>query len=366
MAGNDSTGTPRGIDVATLGFVREIRKIMELAACATSIDLNEAGTRFRIIIDVAQDKRPKIGALPLMWDVPSAVASLLDGRIEKLVFPDTSYEGARVAYWATPGDLIAAGLAPAAHLKRSANRWTKGRWSDNASWRAYFAPSGYVLYYTEELRNPILLERSRRDAAVREAIDRGEDLGVIRQDEDIFTTWIGTKADLIAARVCGEDHFPVAPKRKVYGSADGRENVESWCTEAMRRGYFEHVVHWDRETHDQRREQRIAQEPIAREETTVEAFADRCELTLMGLAEFVLETVSGKYHTARYERETIEKVSAAFEHARQILQASTPSGTGAVAPADSRAAVAKADPAFARFMADALTPLTPTRGRARR
>ncbi len=53
----------------------------------------------------------------------------------------------RLAFWGAPQDLIDAGIAPATHVLRR-KHWTKGntRWRYN--WRAYFAPSGCVLYAT--------------------------------------------------------------------------------------------------------------------------------------------------------------------------------------------------------------------------
>ena len=74
------------------------------------------------------------------------------------------------------------------------------------------------------------IARKQQDDALNRAIDVGEDIGIVRRDwaYDMDwgtawgTDWIGTKQDLLAAKLCDEQHFPVPPKRVSGGNADGR------------------------------------------------------------------------------------------------------------------------------------------------
>lgn len=200
----------------------------------------------------------------------------------------------------------------------------------------------------------MLADRARHVAMVMAAIDRGEDIGAIRRDEPCVTFWIGTKADLIAADVCAEEHFPVAPRRgKSNGSGSSdRPHIEHWSTKSLRRGYFEHAVNWDRET-QARIERELRSHGAAQETPKVtdpEQFADECESLFMKVHSALIDTISGRFTTCVYDAKTVAKVTAALEHARQILQSGTPTVARAVASQEKRAVAAKADASFGRFM----------------
>jgi hypothetical protein len=199
------------------------------------------------------------------------------------------------------------------------------------------------------------IERQQREDAIKRAIDSGEDFGIIRRDGPFGASWIGKKQDLIGAGVCEERHFPVKPKRTLDGDADGRAGVEHWSTYAIRRGYFRHSVSLD----DDARKAGGHDKLTKPREDDPAALSDRCERWLMAMQNVVVDMMSGETYadgSVRYDRATVDKVAAAIDHARQLLQSSMPARPRAIVRQETRVTVAKRDSGFQAFMASTLSP----------
>jgi hypothetical protein len=137
-------------------------------------------------------------------------------------------------------------------------------------------------------------QRRRCDAALHEAIDRGEDLGVIRRDEPCYTEWIGTKADLIAANVCTEGHFPVGRARLLEGEAGEGRNVAWWRTRAIRNGYWRHLVELRAERGEQlARESGSCTDEVGTPIHDAGEFTDYCESVFMRVREVMVGMILG-------------------------------------------------------------------------
>jgi hypothetical protein len=203
------------------------------------------------------------------------------------------------------------------------------------------------------------IERKQRYDAINRAIDTGEDLAVVRYDWPTVTEWIGKNEDLIATGVCEERHFPISPKRTARGRDDGRPGIDWWTTDAIRRGYFRHRVHWDPES----LKARPADPKPKLREDDADALSDRCERWFMTMRDVVVNMMSGVGYTedsVRYPKATVDKVGASLDHARQLLQSSAP-----ITPRPSAEPAKKMDdPAFQSFMkASLIAPPAPQKRR---
>src|SRR5436190_10966818 len=74
-------------------------------------------------------------------------------------------------------------------------------------------------------RDSLRKERAAQESLLKDAIRRGEDIGIIRRDGNSFgnrcyTSWTGRRDDLIAASICTVEQFPEGRKRYV-GSDSG-------------------------------------------------------------------------------------------------------------------------------------------------
>jgi hypothetical protein len=202
---------------------------------------------------------------------------------------------------------------------------------------------------------PTQIERQQQEAALLRAIDAGEDIGIIRRDNEWGTTWIGSKADLIATGICAERHFPEGRKRLAYGSDCATPGYDRWQTKAIKRGRFEYHASFDKETREQN-EEVARQNPKALHEDDPELFAERAEDWLSQLRGIAIGYIGGEWHdetSVRYDEETVAKVGAALDHALQLLQAALP-----IPPRPTKqlkaTRVARADRDFQSFLAATL------------
>jgi hypothetical protein len=92
-----------------------------------------------------------------------------------------------------------------------------------------------------------------------------------------------------------------------------------------------------------------------------ETLSYHCERLLMATHHVVINMMSGEGHaeSARYDKETVDKVAAALDHARQLLQSSVPQRPRAVVRQEKLVAVAKRDSEFQAFIASTLAPPKP-------
>jgi hypothetical protein len=95
---------------------------------------------------------------------------------------------------------------------------------------------------------------------------------------------------------------------------------------------------------------------------------------LMATRHVVINMMAGEGYakgSARYDKATVDKVAAALDHARQLLQSSAPVHPRAVVPREQRVvvrhekrvAVAKRDADFQAFMGSMLSPPARRRGK---
>ncbi len=201
-------------------------------------------------------------------------------------------------------------------------------------------------------------DEETRIATLKDAIRRGEDIGIIRTDYPVATKWTGRRADLLAAGICTDDQLPAAPRRVRYSEAGDGDAILFWDSRLLVQDCFIFTVRHSSQEIDKRRAAGIGREPKERPAKYLDqsAFAKDCETYLMVLSGAIAREITGEWeereygeHTIRYDEKTVQAVVDALDHARQLLQAATPQ---TIKPRQSnQLKSARADTDFRAFLA---------------
>lgn len=366
------------------GPLAEVASILTRAGIAHSLEIGEDNKCGELVFDQDAASAVDFGGLRhWLQPWPSVVEEIAPG-VQRLVFPNSWRRYNHVGYWGEPAALVSAGIASPRQVARSGSRWAKGHSESSVGgWNVAFAPSGSVLFSRwdeedNEYRRAHLATKARLQIA-KDAIRKGEQLPISTDERPYWKEWFGHRADLIAAGICREEHFPPRPKRQLGGREDElaetirRDGVELWGTELVVADYYRHHVSFENAVVRRRELDAVPPRPRGPEYSSLDDFAEHSEDIFSRMVYLPLGILDGSTEerahgetTMRYDEGAISKIRSALDHAVQLLQSAMPhvvqrqqrESHALAREAGRQSQAAKADDAFQTFMRNATSPPT--------